>query len=177
VFGRQGRRPLPEGKDAAPEFVLSSMVRTFYQTWGKGRSSLLRLPEYPALPVHVTLSTHRRLPVFARPAVALNVYLLLREHPQTLAAVLMPDHLHWLVRDASDLPTIVRRFKSHSTQRAWTAGHSGRLWQRSFFDALIRDRDMVVVTARYDLANPVRAGLAATWQEYPWAFLHPSLGG
>jgi REP element-mobilizing transposase RayT len=153
------------------------MARTIYQTWGKGRSSRLRLERYPDLPAHVTIGTFRRLSFFESPPVALNVFVLLREHPLTLAAVLMPNHLHWLIRDASELPDVVDRFKSYSTQRAWSAGHGGRLWQRSYFDALVRDRDMVAVTARYDLANPVRAGLVECWRDYPWTHLDASLGG
>ncbi len=129
----------------------------------------------PAVPAHVTLGTRQRRPVFADEAVALNVYLLVREHDLTLAAVLMPNHLHWLVRDGSELPRVVERFKAHSTSRAEAAGHEGRLWQPGFFDAVVERESMLARTAAYLLTNPVAAELAPTWREYPWAYLHPSL--
>lgn len=131
----------------------------------------------PALPAHVTLGTCCRRPVFADEAVALNVYLLVREHALTLAAVLMPSHLHWLLRDGAELPRVVERFKSHSTRRAQAAGHEGRLWQPGFFDAVVERESMVRPVASYLLTNPVAAELAPSWREYPWAYLHPSLDG
>jgi REP element-mobilizing transposase RayT len=134
-------------------------------------------PTAVSLPAHVTIATRCREPIFADEAVALNVFLLIREHPLTLAAVVMPDHLHWLLADGTGLPGIVRRFKSFSTERAWAAGHEGRLWQRSFFDGVVRTEEMLRLAARYLLSNPVAARLAATWSEYPWTFLHPSLAG
>ncbi|MDH3404526.1 MAG: transposase, partial [Acidobacteriota bacterium] len=128
----------------------------------------------PSLPVHVTIGTHRRLPVFADEAVALNVYLLVREHPLTLAAVLMPNHLHWLLARSADLERTVERFKTHSTRRAEAAGHQGRLWQPSYFDALVEPESRLRRIAAYLLTNPVAAELAPSWGEYPWACLHPS---
>jgi len=133
-----------------------------------------------SLPAHVTLATRRREPIFADEAVALNVFLLVRDHPLTLAAVIMPDHLHWLLADGSDLLRVVTRFKSFSTDRARSAGHVGRVWQRSFFDGAVQTEDMLRLATGYLLANPVAARLAATWEEYPWAYLRPSsavLGG
>ena len=40
------------------------------------------------------------------------------------------------------------------------------LWQRSYFERVLRDDEDVVGVARYLLNNPVRAGLAASPQEY-----------
>ena len=41
-------------------------------------------------------------------------------------------------------------------------------WQRSFYEHVLRRDESTDVTAAYILANPVRAGLAAAPQEYPW---------
>ena len=125
--------------------------------------------------VHVTIGTRRRRPVFLDEAVALNVYLLVREHARTLAVVLMPDHLHWLLDTDEDLPTVVERFKADATLRAEAAGHRGRLWQPGYFDAVVERRSAVERVALYLLANPVAAGLAPSWREHPWAYLDPAL--
>lgn len=124
---------------------------------------------------HVTLGTRRRRPIFADEAIALNVYILVREHTLTLAAVLMPNHLHWLLRDGAELSRMVERFKSHSTRRAQAAGHAGRLWQPGFFESVVEPESRVGTVASYLLTNPVAAELAPSWREYPWAYLHPCL--
>lgn len=75
---------------------------------------------------------------------------------RTLAYVVMPDHLHWLMRlgDVAPLSHVVRSVKSV------TSHHVGRpIWQTGFHDhALRRDEDLVRA-GRYVIANPLRAGL------------------
>lgn len=83
---------------------------------------------------------------------------------ETLAFVVMPDHVHWLARllGAVSLGEAVRRFKAKVSR---ALGHP--LWQRGFYDhALRRDEDIVSV-ARYIVANPVRAGLVRRIGDYP----------
>jgi len=41
------------------------------------------------------------------------------------------------------------------------------LWQRYGFEHVLRDDEATIEVAKYILANPVRAGLAATVEEYP----------
>ncbi len=40
-------------------------------------------------------------------------------------------------------------------------------WQRSFYDHALRTDEDLVHTARYVLANPVRAGLVHDFRDYP----------
>ncbi len=84
------------------------------------------------------------------------------------AFVVMPNHLHavvWLPNEgASDRPllgTVVQRFKNISTARyaaEVNAGNwvsfDGRLWQRNFYDHIVRDRDDLDRCERYIRANP-----------------------
>ena len=87
----------------------------------------------------------------------------------TLAYVVMPDHLHWLVslRDVA-LPALLNRIKSKSAIAVNArCGTRGPVWQRGFHDhALHRDED-VAALARYVVANPLRAGLVKRVGDYP----------
>ena len=88
----------------------------------------------------------------------------------TIAYVLMPDHLHWLVQlQSGELSDLVRQFKSRSAiavnRRRGTAG--GPVWQRGFHDQAIRDGADIRALARYVIGNPIRAGLVDTANQYP----------
>lgn len=88
----------------------------------------------------------------------------------TLAFVLMPDHLHWLVQLRSGyLADLMKRFKSISAARINknrdTPG--AQVWQAGFHDHAIRDGADMRALARYVVANPVRAGLVKSVRLYP----------
>jgi REP element-mobilizing transposase RayT len=88
---------------------------------------------------------------------------------QTLAYVLMPDHLHWLVQlQAGTLSSLVARFKSNAAaalnRQLGTPGEPR--WQRGFHDHALREEEDLVHLARYIVANPVRAGLAGRVGDY-----------
>jgi putative transposase len=86
------------------------------------------------------------------------------------AWVLMPDHLHWLVelRDV-DLSAGVQAFKSRSARSLNIAcGRSGRVWQPGFYDHRLRGAHDLQRQARCIIENPVRAGLAACVEGYPY---------
>ena len=87
----------------------------------------------------------------------------------TLAWVVMPDHLHWLMAPRSEaLDRIMRRVKSRSAiaiHRA--AGGHGRLWQRGYHDHALRREEDLRECARYVVGNPLRAGLVERLSDYP----------
>jgi len=89
---------------------------------------------------------------------------------QTLAYVLMPDHLHWLMQlHASDLSRVVARFKASaagSLNRQLGTPSEPR-WQRGFHDHAVRKEEDLAELARYIVANPVRAGIALRIGDYP----------
>jgi putative transposase len=82
----------------------------------------------------------------------------------TLAYVLMPDHLHWLMQLMSDVPLshTVRAVKSLTTLQL---GHP--MWQRGYHDHAVRNDEDLKAMARYIIANPVRAGLVSSVADYP----------
>jgi len=88
---------------------------------------------------------------------------------RSLAWVVMPDHVHWLVElKAVSLATLMRRVKCRSTCLInKRQGRSGPLWQAGFHDRALRRDDDVVAVARYIVANPLRAGLVSRVGDYP----------
>src|SRR3990172_4609402 len=85
-----------------------------------------------------------------------------------LAYCFMPDHLHLLVEGGpqSDLPQFVKDFKQQ-TVYAHRRSNSGVLWQKSYYDHILRAEEDVRDTARYIVGNPVRAGLVTIASDYP----------
>ncbi len=135
----------------------------------RGRASI------PGQVYHLTSVTADRAPVFSDWNVGrllppmLNDAALLGES-KTLAWVLMPDHLHWLLQLGGDrsLPDVVRRLKSASAIRINKAtGRSGSLWESAFHDHALRRDEDIRRSARYIIANPLRAGLVNSIGDYP----------
>ena len=73
----------------------------------------------------------------------------------------MPDHLHILMsgkNHASDMVRSLKLFKQ-KTGYWYKQKFNEKLWQKSFFDRVLRSEDSVEGVAWYILNNPVRAGL------------------
>lgn len=95
---------------------------------------------------------------------------------ESLAFVVMPDHLHWLLvlqgnRTLSDL---MRSIKGRSANLISKKGRQaglpvgvGNLWQDGFHDHALRQEEDVKSVARYVVANPLRAGLVSKIGDYP----------
>ena len=79
----------------------------------------------------------------------------------SLAWVVMPDHLHWLVQlEKVPLTQVMQTVKSRSTLAVNRAmNRNGAFWQSGFHDRAIRDNQDLLPFARYIIANPLRAGL------------------
>ena len=80
----------------------------------------------------------------------------------------MPDHLHWLISDAASMRQLVHSFKSYSTYAARTLGHRKKLWQRSYWDHVLRQDENLRKVAEYIIQNPVRRGLTDDVRTYPF---------
>jgi len=87
---------------------------------------------------------------------------------RSLAWVVMPDHLHWLIElRASDLSTLMCAFKSRCSVALYRNGVSARhIWQPGFHDRALRKEEDLKAVARYIVANPVRAGLVERAGQY-----------
>ncbi|HYE72129.1 MAG TPA: transposase [Blastocatellia bacterium] len=82
----------------------------------------------------------------------------------------MPDHLHVVIEgtnEGADVRACMSRFKQRSGYAlAQLAG--GPRWQKDFYDHIIRNDRELRQQLNYILLNPVRAGLAASWRDYPY---------
>ncbi|HYJ48177.1 MAG TPA: transposase [Pyrinomonadaceae bacterium] len=83
---------------------------------------------------------------------------------------LMPDHFHALIgigESDRTLGAICGAFKSLSTRAFWQ-WYEGKLWQRQFFDHIIRNETDLLETRDYIRLNPVRKGLVEKWEDWPY---------
>ena len=124
---------------------------------------------------HVIASTSDRKPEFLNFEIARQVTRSLASSDNegittTLAFVVMPDHLHWLMQlhDSKRLPVCIGRMKSLSAKLIRSHSESsGPVWQRGYFDRAIRQEEDLVAVSRYIVANPIRAGLVKSIGQYP----------
>jgi putative transposase len=81
----------------------------------------------------------------------------------------MPDHLHILLEgnEDTDLKEFVRVFKQMTSYHR--GNKKGSLWQRSYYDRILRRDEDTFTVARYILNNPVRRGLAEDGTDYPYS--------
>ncbi len=88
---------------------------------------------------------------------------------QSLAWVIMPDHLHWLITlQSGDLSALMRGIKGRSALALNRVLHSqGAVWQPGFHDRALRKDEDLQSLARYIVANPLRSGLVTKIGDYP----------
>ncbi len=74
--------------------------------------------------------------------------------------IVMPDHLHAIVviddGATTRLATVIGQFKAAVTRRAQRAGGKTRLWQRGYFDHVVRDERDLDAIRWYIATNPGR---------------------
>lgn len=122
----------------------------------------------------ITISTHQRYPWFRlHPQLADAAVETLRSlgpHRASLlhAWCIMPDHVHLLLQD-KDVVEFVRVFKGKMTAIALAREPGRRLWQRSFYDHVLRKEENLVALARYIWENPVRTGLVGDPRKHRWS--------
>ena len=81
--------------------------------------------------------------------------------------LLMPDHLHALLSfppSKKPLHAIISKWKE------WTAKEIEIVWQRDFFEHRLRHDESRREKADYILQNPVRKGLVARPEDWPFVY-------
>ena len=127
----------------------------------------------------LTVCTHGRHPILASPKAA---DILQREwaaakkrHGWLIGRyVVMPDHVHFFCAEKAD-GSIRPLSQFMDKRKEWTAkgicaglAVSAPVWQRGFFDHVLRTKESYSEKWAYVRENPVRAGLAASWEAWPW---------
>jgi REP element-mobilizing transposase RayT len=103
---------------------------------------------------------------------------ILKEAERTItlyAATIMPNHAHMLfsIRPLQPEPVLYRILQTIKRISAWKVnrvlGRAGELWQPESFDRMLRtNKDEFEHYYTYIAENAVKAGLAATPEEYRW---------
>jgi putative transposase len=122
----------------------------------------------------ITTVVQNRDPVFTKFEQGRLVVNALRKAEQeelavSLAWVVMPDHLHWLIELKDNrLSYVIARTKSRvAVALNRSISRAGSLWQHGFHDRAIRREEDLRAVARYIVANPLRAGLVQRIGDYP----------
>lgn len=88
----------------------------------------------------------------------------------SLAWVVMPDHVHWLFQLGSSvsLSTVMKAFKARSARGLnQRLGRSEPIWQKAYYDHALRGDEDIQDVARYIVGNPLRADLVTRIGDYP----------
>ncbi len=149
-----------------------------YKTFGKSRSVRLREFNY-SLPYayFVTVRCFEGKDFFKNQQLAQEVTNCLLElkskfKTKILVYCLTPNHLHLLLtpsENQTSVPKFMQIFKGKTTHILWKYGFKGRLWQKSYYDHIMRSCEDVHETAKYILNNPVRKEIVVQSSEYPFS--------
>jgi len=90
---------------------------------------------------------------------------------QVVAYCFMPDHLHLLLESTTPSCNLIRFIKLFKQKSGFEFAQVTRrkLWQRHFYDHILRSQDAPISVAYYIWLNPVRAGLCIAPQDYPYS--------
>ncbi len=100
--------------------------------------------------------------------------ILLRYHGRRYSLIewcIVPNHVHLLleVKAGCPLHQTISLIKGLSAKRANAKlERKGRFWSPDYFDRAIRDNGHLQLVRAYIRANPVKAGLVKSEQEWPW---------
>ena len=102
---------------------------------------------------------------------------------------LMPDHLHLLLsltevyilkggafgeRTLQSWVSAFKRFTSRTIEETFKIKP---LWQRNFYDHVVRTDESVREICTYILGNPVRKDIVSSWEDYPFSRIADPLPG
>ena len=89
-----------------------------------------------------------------------------------LQVCFMQDHVHLVMSPLKEreqkLSKFIQRWKSSSKQCLNRAGVEGDIWQKEFFDRLLRSDEKLTEKWNYVAMNPVRGGLCSKLEDYPY---------
>ncbi len=84
--------------------------------------------------------------------------------------VLMPNHVHLLLKPGDTLPRQIAWLKGRTAFEAnRVMKRSGSFWAKDYFDHWIRNRDEWEKVIRYVERNPVKAGLCKSPEDWKWS--------
>ena len=126
--------------------------------------------------VHITVCTEKRKQLFVDPAIAEWVFRSLIHGPvatesDLYAVCVMPDHIHLLLGvKETNIIDLLGRWKSFVVQQLSNRTTCNTIWQRSFYDHVLKGEESIIETAEYIVGNPIRAGIANDILDYPYCW-------
>ena len=125
----------------------------------------------------ITFSCYHRLPYLAsdhpKQAFEHTFEQTRREHGVDIHGyVLMPEHVHLLLSEIThhDLATTLKVLKQQTSKLL--LGTRDQLWQTRYYDFNIHTETKRLEKLRYIHRNPVKRGLVAKPEDYPWSSAH-----
>ena len=123
----------------------------------------------------LTCAVLDRKPIFTRAdaaGIVLSSLYWLEKQDRILldAAVIMPDHLHFVAGlKQGSLAQLIHSLKSFTAKKINVLlNRNGPLWQRHYHDHAVRQNEDLHEFVLYTLYNPVRAGLVNDFRDYPF---------
>ena len=138
----------------------------------------------PECPHHVTARGNRREPIFFEDGDQEIYADILADHVrragvEVWAYCLMPNHVHLVLYPKTEDGLALAIGGAH---RRWANFVNGReRWRGHLFDgrfaSVAMDERHLLAAVRYVSLNPVRAGLTARAEDWPWSSVRAHLGG
>jgi REP element-mobilizing transposase RayT len=144
------------------------------RTSTRAAAARLRFPTQSVF--FVTACTYRRRPILTSvPVVTAFIEFAGRAYAERNIAVgryvIMPDHIHLFVCGPDDfaLGRWMGMLKQCLEKQIVCGTNAGPLWQRRFFDHVLRSEESYAQKWNYVLDNPVRAGFVKNADDWPYA--------
>lgn len=130
---------------------------------------------FPAFPIYfVTTCTFNRRRILANRAIHQS-FLDFAEDGESRGAyvgayVIMPDHIHFFIALHPDqmLSVWMKSLKNSLSKSLRNMSVRSPHFQKGFFDHVLRSSESYSQKWDYVRDNPVRAGLARTWEDWPY---------
>ncbi len=143
--------------------------------------SNLRRYYLPDRIVFATTSTKNKVPVFQNAEnaqILIDLLCALREENKLklYAFVVMPNHLHFIFLPVppENLSTVLHKLKRRSSREIHKRNKiKGVLWERRFYDRIIRSEEEFAKAIDYIHWNPVKAGLSEKPEDYAFSSACP----
>jgi putative transposase len=123
----------------------------------------------------ITFSCYRRMPLLdsskAYSTFEQELETVRRRYGFVVAGyVLMPEHVHLLTNEpgVSSLAVVMQVLKQQTSRKLKNSGTS-QFWQRRYYDFNVYSEAKTIEKLKYMHRNPVRRGLVAKPEDWPWS--------
>lgn len=128
-------------------------------------------PHTPPI-IFLTVCARGRRPILARDDAAAAIVTAWRGAKSWAVGryVIMPDHVHCFCSPADEEVRLARwvQYWKALASRLWPQRHERPVWQRDFWDTQLRRCESYEAKWEYVYRNPVRRGLVAAPEEWPY---------